>query len=415
MLLNYKTWEGRLNSTINLTLDNKSLFSVFQPIYSFSNQACIGVEALVRGRSVTTGFQLPVVDCLTVPEGHSSAVFNLKLNQMHLHNWQAVRSPNTWLFLNLDIQAVSNLEDLCIGDLIAEQQLLGHEVVVEVVENEIVDESLFLPIIERLRQQGCLIALDDFGAGHSNIDRIWKIQPDIVKLDRGVLIEATRSGRSESILRNLTRLIKQAGSVSLLEGIETKEQAMLAMDVGVDLVQGYYFARPQPLLDQVQQGQSRLEDIIACYPDYLEEQKKRNRQHQASYQALLDAVEEVELFSELEFKMAQAAQHSIVKRFYILDDQGYQISEDYNQRVSPDCVDVLRKGKGLCWRNRNYYVRAIAKPEDVFVSEPYRSLIDMQLCLTVSKVVKLAGSWFVACFDVHYFDRSMDSEATTTS
>ncbi|WP_158236009.1 EAL domain-containing protein [Hydrogenovibrio sp. SC-1] len=413
MLVKYKTRENSLNSTMKLTVEDKALFSVFQPVYSFSNQACVGVEALVRGRSLKTGFQVPVPECLSVPEGESSAVFNQKLNQMHLHNWQALKLPNTWLFLNLDIQEISNLEDLCVGKLIADQELLGHEVVVEVVENEIVDEALFLQVIERLRQQGCLIALDDFGAGHSNIDRIWKVQPDIVKLDRGVLLEATRSARSESILRNLTRLIKQAGSVSLLEGVETKEQALLAMDVGVDLVQGYYFARPQPFLDQVKAGQACLEDVTASYPAYLDEQKQMSNRHKATYHSLFETLADVVLFTELELKMARAAEHSFVKRFYILDDQGYQVSEDSYQKTMSDCIDVLRKGKGLCWRNRNYFMSAIAQPEAVFVSEPYRSLIDMQLCLTISKVVELAGSWYVACFDVHYYDRSTDTGSTS--
>jgi len=238
-----------------LELETKVLHSVFQPIYSFSNQACIGVEALVRGRSIETGSEIPVYECLEEPQGMSKTEFARQLNRIHLLNWQHSEAADNWVFINLDFQSVSALDDFCLEDLISSLALNGRQIVVEVVESEIQDEKLFEKLIAKLRSFGCFIALDDFGAGHSNIDRIWKVEPDIVKLDRQVLLEASKSIRSQSILRNLTRLIQQSGSICLLEGIETKEQAMLAMDVGVDLVQGFYFAKPSAEFDSVSEGE----------------------------------------------------------------------------------------------------------------------------------------------------------------
>ncbi|MEA3404310.1 MAG: hypothetical protein U9R28_01050 [Pseudomonadota bacterium] len=71
---------------------------------------------------------------------------------------------------------------------------------------------------------------------------------------------------------------------------------------------------------------------------------------------------------------------------------------------------MLKKGKGLCWKNRRYFVKLMAQPQELYVSEPYRSLIDMQLCLTVSKLINLeSGEQYVACFDVFYHDKSSSS------
>ncbi|MDX1796631.1 MAG: EAL domain-containing protein, partial [Hydrogenovibrio sp.] len=151
------------HSTVDV--ESKSLFSVFQPIYSFSNQACIGVEALIRGRSTETGFQVPVSECLAEPEHLTKAEYSQMINRMHLKNWQSLKLPDSWIFLNLDFEGVSSLDDLCIADLLTELKMQGHEVVIEVVESEITDEDVFDAIIQTLRQLGCLIALDDFGAG----------------------------------------------------------------------------------------------------------------------------------------------------------------------------------------------------------------------------------------------------------
>lgn len=394
----------------SLQIENKKLHSVFQPIYSFSNQACVGVEALVRGTSLETGFHITVDDCLTVPESMKQADFSQALNHLHVKNWQQSKLPDSWLFLNLDFENVCNLDDICIEQVMKDLGIKGHEIVIEVVESEITDETLFEQVIETLRGLGCLIALDDFGAGHSNVDRIWKAQPDIVKLDRGVLLEATKSLRSQSILKNLTRLIKEAGSVCLLEGVETKEQALLAMDAGVDLVQGFYFARPHQLMDQVEKGQRCVKKVIDEYPLYIKERTFITSIQRKGYEALFEAMEELEKFDFLEEKMASHVSNlSFVKRFFILDQEGFQVSDEYNPPRVKDRIEILKKGKGLCWKNRRYFTKALQKSGQVHVSEPYRSLIDMQLCFTISKQVVLEEGSFVACFDVVYHDKSMES------
>ena len=394
-----------------LELEGKSLYSVFQPIYSFSNQACIGAEVLVRGQDLVTGANIPVYECLKTPPQQNKSDFFRDLNRIHLQNWKQCNPDQIWLFLNIDFHNVHSLDDLCLKELLEQLAFSGRDIVVEVVESEIRDEVLFEEIIAVLRGLGCLIALDDFGAGHSNVDRIWKAQPDIVKLDRQVLLEATKSLRSQSILRNLTKLIQQSGSICLLEGIETQEQAMLAMDVGIDLVQGFYFATPQETLLPIDKGSDLVKKITEQYPEYLVEKKFVKSIQKKGYELLYEALYELNRFEEVEVEMTKVSAMSFVKRFFILDMDGYQISDECNVSNKEYYQhDPLKKGKGLCWKNRRYFMKTLDKPSQIYVSEPYRSLIDMTLCLTVSKVVTLtSGEQFVACFDVYYHDKSTES------
>jgi hypothetical protein len=334
---------------------------------------------------------------------------------MHLRQWHAHKPDNSWLFLNLDFDQFSRLDDLCLHSLLDEVGRSGQEVVVEIVESKISDEVLFEQLIMRLRALGCLIALDDFGAGHSNIDRIWKIQPDIVKLDRQVLLQATKSARGVTLLRNLTRLIKQAGCLCLLEGIETHQQALMAMEAGVDWVQGFYFARPlreQAFAQDLQRGQWRLAKVMQTYPQYVAQSKNRQDRARRPYERLYATLEGCDTLTRLEGRMQQLAAKSGIKRFFILDARGYQLSDEgpgqaaFQPKAFHDLAVrpcALKSGKGLCWKNRRYFLKAWQYPGQLYVSEPYRSMIDMQLCTTLAQVVEMGtGEQVVACFDLFY-------------
>lgn len=400
-----------------LKIDDRLMHSVFQPIYSFSNQACIGAEVLVRGTNTQDMRQLTAYECLLKPKDLTRGQFTKKLNRMHLSNWQNRNQESNWLFLNLDFQQLGSLEELCIQDLLVDLDIDGHKIVVEIVESEIQDEDLFVNLVKNLRKAGCLIALDDFGAGHSNIDRIWKVQPDIVKLDRQVLLEASKNVRSRSVLFNLTGLIQQAGSIALLEGVETQEQALLAMDVGVDLVQGFYFAKPDREFNQFKRGEALVCEIASLLPAYQKEQKRIEINHKKAYEALFDNLHGLKSASCLEGEMLTVSNLPFVKRFYVLDRNGYQVSEEYSASGESVCSPnetILKKGKGLCWKNRCYFTKALLNPNKIFISKPYRSLIDVELCLTVSKVIQLKdGQDFVACYDVYYFDKPISSVQTS--
>lgn len=132
-------------------------------------------------------------------------------------------------------------------------------VVLEVLEQSAEDIERLALAVQQFRDQGFLIALDDFGAGHTNIERIWQLDPDIVKLDRVMLSHAghnvhaplserTRKQRRnmEAVLWGIVSLLHEAGKLVLIEGVETEHEAQLALASGADFVQGFFFARPHP-------------------------------------------------------------------------------------------------------------------------------------------------------------------------
>ena len=391
---------------LSLEVDEHKIWSVFQPIYSLVNQSFMGVEALVRGQNGQTSEMLPVKYCIHPYGGEEDLKHLKRLNKMHLRNWRA-QQQRGWLFVNLDFQDLTKVDDLCLVELLEELGIPGKKVVVEVVESEVFDEKLLAQVVAQLREYGCIIALDDFGAGHSNIERISTVKPDIVKLDRKVLLNACDNELSESVLRNLVMLIKQSGSLSLLEGVETKAQAMLAMDVGVDLVQGFYFGRPERQCMNTVMGEGVIKDVVESYPAYRSQNLTKHLLKRKLYECMFKGFVGLESASVLEDEMLAVSSLSNVKRSYMLDMNGYQFADAVYAEGADQSKKVVKKGTGLCWRSRRYFVKAVNNPDSVYISRPYRSLIDVELCVTVSKVVQLqTDEKYVVCFDLHFKENS---------
>ena len=128
-------------------------------------------------------------------------------------------------------------------------------IVFEVVESEdIVDRRHLLTILAHYRAEGFRVALDDLGSGYASLNLLADLRPDFVKLDmelvRGALTDPLRRG----IVRAIVRTARDEGIRVVGEGVETLELARFLADVGVSLLQGYYFGRPGPGLGDVSES-----------------------------------------------------------------------------------------------------------------------------------------------------------------
>jgi EAL domain-containing protein (putative c-di-GMP-specific phosphodiesterase class I) len=119
-------------------------------------------------------------------------------------------------------------------------------VVFEFTEGEpIEDQARFGRIIGAYRDAGFRTAIDDFGAGYAGLTLLARFQPDIVKLDmelaRGIDTDPVR----RSIVGGVRRICEDLGVMLVAEGVETAGEYAALCDLGVSLLQGYLFARPQ--------------------------------------------------------------------------------------------------------------------------------------------------------------------------
>ena len=99
-------------------------------------------------------------------------------------------------------------------------------------------------IIEAYRRYGFITALDDFGAGYAGLALLSDLQPDLIKLDMALLRGIDASPARQAIVRGIVAMTQALGVTVLGEGLETRAEVETVHALGIDLVQGYYFAYP---------------------------------------------------------------------------------------------------------------------------------------------------------------------------
>ena len=120
------------------------------------------------------------------------------------------------------------------------------QIVFEVTEDERSrDAKHLMAIFTEYRRHGMRTAIDDFGAGHSGLNLLAQFQPDIVKIDMALTRDIHTDRVRRTITRSIAQMCAQLGITVIAEGIESLDEALCVRDLGIHLLQGYYFARPQ--------------------------------------------------------------------------------------------------------------------------------------------------------------------------
>ncbi len=120
----------------------------------------------------------------------------------------------------------------------------------EITETVMMDDmEKRLPLIERLREYGFLVEMDDFGSGYSSLNMLKDIPVDILKIDMVFLYKTKNPDKAMKILQLIIAMTEQLGIGSITEGVETKDQAWMLREMGCHMFQGYYFSKPISLQD----------------------------------------------------------------------------------------------------------------------------------------------------------------------
>ena len=253
--------DGRAASRTSDYLGDR-LASHFQPIFSLTHHRAIGHEALLRATELSSGAARAPMELFASADGDAGRVaLDRAALMQHLAAYTGGGS-NEWLFLNVHPRSLASAHGASTDDVaraLAMHGLRPEQVVIEVLESSLPDDEDFDRRIEELRTLGCLVSLDDFGAGHSNFDRVFRLRPEIVKLDRSVVVRAEVDPHARRIASQMVSLLHECGCLVLMEGIETSDGAYTSLRCDVDFVQGYHFGRPAPLLAKAQVGLGALQ------------------------------------------------------------------------------------------------------------------------------------------------------------
>lgn len=231
------------------------LRSVFQPIFSADQQQAVAHEALLRIRGPQQENIPPNIAFARLEAGVEAVYFDRLCRIVHALNFANQAHPGADLFVNISGQhllSISGGHGETFEHLLHLCGLKPSQIILEIIEAGVDDVQHLMAAAAAYRRRGYRIAIDDFGCEHSNFDRLWRLEPDIVKLDRSLLVEGIRNPRARRILPKLIDIVHDLGARVVCEGIETHEQCALARDAGADLLQGFLLGRPEPWLHNSQ-------------------------------------------------------------------------------------------------------------------------------------------------------------------
>ena len=227
-----------------------ALKSAFQPIFAFDGGklSLAAFEGLIRpfrdGEAWT-----PLAFFNSVPAAERLHVETLT-RTLHLLNAASCLPPEASIFVNFDpsIFVERSVADAALRDMrsvLQEADLDPRRVVCEVTEQKAGSEEALFVFVAALRGNGFRVAVDDYGAEDSDMNRIRELHPDIVKFDARWITRLMESGPGYALLTAMVSTFAAQGIRTVFEGIEENWQLELAEKSGASMVQGYALARPE--------------------------------------------------------------------------------------------------------------------------------------------------------------------------
>ncbi|MDX2014138.1 MAG: EAL domain-containing protein [Myxococcaceae bacterium] len=218
----------------------KALHMAYQPIVGTREQRTVAWEALVRCRE---GAKDPS-ELLHLAE-QTNRLSELSRRIRDTVARDAAELPtDALLFVNVHPR---DLDDPHLVSPDSPLSRIARRVVLEITERSSLEEVDALQSkLFALRSLGFRIAIDDLGAGYAGLATFASVEPDFVKLDGSLVRGLSSSGKQQLVITSLIELARELGSHVIAEAIETDEERSVLSVLGVDWMQGYYFARPGP-------------------------------------------------------------------------------------------------------------------------------------------------------------------------
>lgn len=235
-------------------IENGEFEVYYQPIIHTISGSLCGFEALVRWHHPTLGFLSPAQFLPSLEE--TKQIYHLDIHIIEkVCQWYATlvaaKAPVVPVSINLSRSDFESENMFGVVEAMTQRYGMPREMLnIEITESAFSDrENLMALNVERFRNAGYQVWMDDFGSGYSSLNTLKDYVFDELKIDMGFLSDM--SLRSKRIIRSIISMAKDISMVTVVEGVETREQVDFLKAIGCDRMQGYYFSRPLPYPDLV--------------------------------------------------------------------------------------------------------------------------------------------------------------------
>ena len=250
-LVEQKKYEQSIVGAFDTALSERQFHIYLQPQIS-SEEGLQGAEVLVRWIDPEKGL-IPPVAFISILE-KTGLISQLDKNVWEqaaetLQKWQGTDKKDLYLSINISAKDFYYLDVYqTLTEIVETYNIDPKKLRLEITESVLMsDVEKLLALTKKLHQYGFFIEIDDFGKGYSSLAMLKDIDVDVLKIDMEFLRETEHEEKSRIILGSIIEMSKRLNMNVITEGVETQSQLELLKNLGCEMFQGYYFAKPMPV------------------------------------------------------------------------------------------------------------------------------------------------------------------------
>jgi len=380
---------------MNLTPDN--VIAYFQPILSADSNDVYAYEVLGRYidddgevKSLGTFFNDPEVS-------HDEALRVDRIVRRDAMKKYTEEKRSEYLFINIRLAWLLpfaiNPEDMVTLQLAKEFGIPNDRLVIEITEEDFNASEEYIRAIVHYKRAGCRIALDDYGKRASNIDRLAKIKPDIIKINIDYIHNSENSYHYREYLRAIAAFADSVGIEVLYEGVETDRQLSICISSKGRFFQGFLLAVPQASMINPTINMFVFSALIAISYTAIQTKVADAESLKNSIDILIERFLSENPFDdekinndEYLIKIFHALPEVI--RIYLCNRRGVQISNNI-ERQSDKIICRDYKNKNWAWRGYFHeIIKAFIRGRKSCLTNPYRDFSTKEKICTYSYAIK---------------------------
>jgi len=239
-----------LEKELKEAIKNNEYVMYYQPIIDIKENKVWGVEALLRWNSKKRGLVSPAKFIPILEEsGLIREVGDVIMDNV-LKDAKEFEDENIYFTFSINVSVIQLLSENLALKLINKIKDIGvnkEKIIVEITESVLMENiDSIMPQIEILKNEGINIEIDDFGTGYSSLSYLKKLPVSALKIDQSFVKDILDDYEDEQIVKAIISMAKALNKKTIAEGAESKEIVDELKSLGVDYIQGYYFAKPMP-------------------------------------------------------------------------------------------------------------------------------------------------------------------------
>lgn len=238
-----------LEQQLRAAVEQNQLVLHYQPQWDVQQRRLAGFEALVRWQHPERGL-LPPSEFVAFAESRGLIAligrWVMRAACRQMRQWQALGLPPVPVAVNmsaLEFRQTDLLQQ--VQTLLHEEQIAPQWLEIELTETTLMRQSdSVLHTLQGLKRLGVRLAIDDFGTGYSSLSYLRRYPLDKLKIDRSFLREVPGNASDVSLVTAILQMARSLQLRTVAEGVENAQQQALLEQLGCDIIQGFYFARP---------------------------------------------------------------------------------------------------------------------------------------------------------------------------